>query len=67
MQKVLKVMRITVKAKTCCRPYLSPKTPKNMPPSGRIKNGTEKVAKVAISWRPGVTSGKKTPPRTVTR
>ena len=46
--KVLSDMMTMVAAKTFCRPYLSPSAPKNNPPSGLIRKGTENVASAAI-------------------
>ncbi|KWV87840.1 hypothetical protein PFLmoz3_02534 [Pseudomonas fluorescens] len=64
MAKVLKDMITMVAARTFCRPYLSPSAPKNRPPSGRIRKGTEKVASAAIICTLGEASGKNTLPST---
>ncbi len=63
IQKVLIDMITIVIARIFCRPYLSPSIPKNRPPNGRIKNGTEKVPSAAIICTLGLASGKKTLPK----
>ncbi len=64
MANVLNDMITMVAAKTFCRPYLSPSAPKNNPPRGRIRKGTENVASAAIICTLGEASGKNTLPRT---
>jgi hypothetical protein len=51
-----------VMARIFCRPYLSPKTPKNKPPNGRKINGIEKVASAEIICMLGEACGKNTLP-----
>ena len=63
IQNVLIDMITMVIARIFCRPYLSPSIPKNRPPNGRIKKGTEKVPSAAIICTLGLASGKKTLPR----
>ncbi|MNH43598.1 hypothetical protein D3C79_1055460 [compost metagenome] len=63
MAKVLSDMITMVAARIFCRPNLSPRAPKNSPPSGRIRNGTEKVAKAAIICTLGSALGKNTLPK----
>ncbi|MNE46749.1 hypothetical protein D3C80_1411080 [compost metagenome] len=62
MAKVLNDMITMVAARIFCRPNLSPSAPKNNPPSGRIRKGTENVAKAAIICTLGSALGKNTLP-----
>ncbi|MNT69873.1 hypothetical protein D3C72_2082170 [compost metagenome] len=62
IQNVLTDIITIVMASIFWRPYLSPSIPKNKPPSGRIRKGTEKVPKAAIICRLGSAPGKKTLP-----
>lgn len=59
IQNVLIDMMTMVIARIFCRPYLSPSIPKNRPPNGRIKKGTEKVPSAAIICTLGLASGKR--------
>ncbi|MNT69239.1 hypothetical protein D3C72_2075460 [compost metagenome] len=63
MAKVLSDMITMVAARIFCRPNRSPKAPKNSPPRGLIRNGTENVANAAIICTLGSALGKKTLPR----
>lgn len=63
MAKVLRDMMTMVAARIFCRPKRSPRAPKNSPPSGRIKNGTENVASAAIICTLGSAPGKNTLPK----
>ena len=53
MQNVLIAMMMIVSDRTFWRPNLSPIAPKNTPPSGRTRKGTENVANAAIVWTDG--------------
>ncbi len=55
-------IRIIVRARTFLRPILSPIGPKTMPPSGRTRNATAKVAKEDSSCTVSFPEGKKTLP-----
>lgn len=67
MAKVPTAMRIMVRARTFLRPILSPMGPKNMPPRGRTRKATAKVAKEERSWVVSFPDGKKTWPRVAAR
>ena len=62
MQNVLMAMMMIVSDRTFCRPNLSPITPKNTPPSGRTRKGTENVPSAAMVCTAGEASGKNTLP-----
>ena len=55
-------MRIMVSASTFLRPILSPIGPKTMPPSGRTRKATAKVAKEDSSCAVSLPERKKTRP-----
>ncbi len=55
-------MRIIVSASTFLRPILSPMGPKTMPPSGRTRNATAKVANEESNCAVSLPDGKKTRP-----
>ncbi|MNN19014.1 hypothetical protein D3C81_1322400 [compost metagenome] len=63
MQNVLIAIRMMVADNTFCLPNLSPITPKNTPPNGRTRNGTENVPSAAMVCTLGDASGKNTLPR----
>ncbi len=60
-------MRIIVSARTFLRPSLSPIGPKNMPPSGRTRKATAKVANEERSWVVSFPEGKNTCPMVTAR
>lgn len=61
--KVPIAIMIMVRARIFLRPTLSPMGPKNMPPRGRTRKATAKVAKEERSWVVSLPDGKKTWPR----
>lgn len=65
--KVPTAMRIMVRARTFLRPILSPIGPKNMPPRGRTRKATAKVANDERSWVVSFPEGKKTCPMVTAR
>lgn len=62
MQNVLMAMMMMVSDSTFWRPKRSPMTPKNTPPNGRTRNGTENVPSAAMVCTAGEASGKNTLP-----
>ena len=50
MAKVPIAIMIMVRARIVLRPILSPSGPRTMPPMGRTRKATAKVAKVLSSW-----------------
>lgn len=67
MQKVPSAIRIIVSARTFLRPSRSPIGPKNMPPSGRTRKATAKVANEESSCTVSFPDGKKTWPMVTAR
>lgn len=67
MAKVPIAIMIIVIARTFLRPILSPMGPNTMPPTGRTRNETAKVAKEEISWTVAFPEGKKTCPMVTAR
>lgn len=67
MAKVPTAIRIMVSARTFLRPILSPIGPKTMPPRGRTRKATAKVANEERSWVVSFPDGKKTWPRVTAR
>lgn len=67
MAKVPTAIMIMVRARTFLRPIRSPMGPKNIPPSGRTRKATAKVANEESSWVVLFPDGKKTCPRVTAR
>jgi hypothetical protein len=62
MAKVPTAIMIMVRARMALRPTLSPSGPKTMPPTGRTRKATAKVANEPSSWAVSFPEGKKTFP-----
>ncbi len=62
MAKVLMAISSIVMASTLLRPMRSPRGPKNMPPMGRMRKATAKVASEDISRTVSFPEGKNTLP-----
>lgn len=67
MAKVPIAIMIIVSASTFLRPILSPMGPKTMPPTGRTRKATAKVAKDESNWTVELSDGKKTCPSVAAR